>query len=126
MDDKWLRWRTRRKTPANAVEVSAQALYDALVKDTLSPAFRALGFKGSGGRYSMPGSDCWALLGLQKSAYSDAAEVQFTINLLVVNKSGTPDGHHSLRGTCLAGAHRQTHARRGGQVVARAFASGHG
>jgi hypothetical protein len=35
----------------------------------------------------MPCSDCWALLGLQKSAYSDAAEVQFTINLLVVNKS---------------------------------------
>jgi hypothetical protein len=87
MDDKWFRWRTRRKTPASAVEVTAQALYDALVKDTLSPALRALGFKGSGGRYSMPCSDCWALLGLQKSAYSDAADVQFTINLLVANKS---------------------------------------
>ena len=87
MDDKWLRWRARRKTRASAVEVPAQAMYDALVKDTLSPALRALGFKGSAGRYSMPCSDCWALLGFQKSAYSDAVEVQFTINLLVVNKS---------------------------------------
>ncbi len=72
---------------ADAVDVTAQATYAALVKDSLGPALRGLGFKGSGGRYSMPCSGCWALLSLQKSAYSEPAEVQFTVNLLVVNKS---------------------------------------
>ena len=35
----------------------------------------------------MDSPDCWALLSLQKSAYSDAAEVQFTVNLLIANKA---------------------------------------
>lgn len=87
MDGKWLQWRTRKRVPATAVEVTAQVMYQRLVKDSLSPALRDLGFKGSGGRYSLPSSRCWAQLGLQKSAYSDAKEVQFTANLQVVNSA---------------------------------------
>ncbi|GAB3892606.1 DUF4304 domain-containing protein [Kibdelosporangium lantanae] len=67
--------------------MTAQTIYARLVKDTLSPALREVGFKGSGGRYSLPWAECWAQLAFQKSAYSDAAEVRSTLNLQVVNKS---------------------------------------
>jgi hypothetical protein len=67
MNEKWLRWRTRKRAPASAVDVTAQAMYQHLVNDSLSPALRELGFKGSGGRYSLPCADCWAQLGFQKS-----------------------------------------------------------
>jgi len=87
VDPDWLEWRTREKTPASAVSVPVQAVYNDLVKERLSPAFRRLGFTGSGGRYSLKSDSCWALLGLQKSAYSDAREVQFTANLLVVARA---------------------------------------
>ncbi|MEQ4210174.1 DUF4304 domain-containing protein [Actinopolymorpha sp. B9G3] len=86
MDDKWWQWRARRRTPASAVDVPAQAIYDAMVKEVLSPSFREMGLKGSGGRYSWASQTCWALMSLQKSAYSDAVEIQFTVNLLVANK----------------------------------------
>jgi hypothetical protein len=64
-----------------------QTVYNDLVKGKLSPGFRRFGFIGSGGRYSLKSDCCWALLGLQKSAYSDAREVQFTANLLVVSRA---------------------------------------
>ena len=83
----WLRWRTRPKVSSSEVEVTAQAVYDELVKTAISPGFRKLGLSGSGGRYSMRSDNCWVLVSLQKSAYSDAREVQFTLNLLVANRS---------------------------------------
>lgn len=86
MTDKWLQWRTRRRVKGEAVAVPAQELYQSLVKERISPGLRALGFKGSSGRYELAGYPPFALLGLQKSAYSDAAEVQFTANLLVVGE----------------------------------------
>jgi hypothetical protein len=52
MDDEWLQWRLRTRTPASAVDVPVQVVYDAMVKEVLSPGFRELGLKGSGGRYS--------------------------------------------------------------------------
>jgi uncharacterized protein DUF4304 len=86
MDDEWLQWRLRTRTPASAVDVPVQVVYDAMVKEVLSPGFRELGLKGSGGRYSWASPTCWALLSLQKSAYSDAVEIQFTVNLLVASR----------------------------------------
>lgn len=83
----WMRWRTRRRASAAAVPGAAQGLYRDLVRGALSPAFRTLGFSGSGGRYSLPADGCWALLGLQKSVYSDRQEVRFTANLLVANRA---------------------------------------
>jgi hypothetical protein len=83
VDEKWLAWRTRRRVAAAAVSAAAQDLYDQLVKQSLSPALRSLGFTGSGGRYSLRNEDCWVLVGFQKSAYSDGDEVRFTVNLLV-------------------------------------------
>lgn len=82
----WLSWRTRPRHQADP-EAPAQDIYKAMIKDTISPALRDLGFKGSGGRYSIDSDESWSLLGFQKSAYSDAAQIQFTINLAVVHRS---------------------------------------
>jgi hypothetical protein len=86
MDERWLRWRTRRRVPASETVVTAQVTYQGLVRERLSPGFRGLGFTGSSGKYALGCDTCWVLLALQKSAYSDAAEIQFTVNLLVANK----------------------------------------
>ena len=68
-------------------EATTQENYAALVKDRLSPAFRELGLRGSGGRYELPlRVPGWALPDLQRSAYSDKAEIRFTVNLLVVSQ----------------------------------------
>jgi hypothetical protein len=67
--------------------VPLQEVYGDLVKTVISPKMRGLGLTGSGGRYSLPSGQCWALASLQKSAYSDGAEIRFTLNLLVANKA---------------------------------------
>jgi hypothetical protein len=87
VNEGWLRWRTRRKVRASEVAVTAQQTYDVLLRDLLSPGLRLLGLTGSAGRFQLRCEACWVLLGLQKSAYSDAAEVQFTVNLMVANKN---------------------------------------
>jgi hypothetical protein len=84
---KWMSWRLRPKVSAAEVARPVQESYKAMVKNLLSPELRAMGFKGSGGRYSLPSEECWALLGFQKSTYSDAVKLQFTVNLAVVTRS---------------------------------------
>lgn len=89
----WWDWRLRPRGAANvdtpqAGVATAQQNYEVLVKDHLSPAFRDVGLRGTGGRYSLPIEvPGWALLGLQKSSYSDKAEIRFTVNLLVVTRA---------------------------------------
>lgn len=56
-----------------------------MIKDEISPAVRHLGLRGSAGRYVLPSETHWALVGFQKSAYSDALEIQFTINLTAIS-----------------------------------------
>jgi hypothetical protein len=97
----WWSWRLRRRgdggpdAPAPG-DVTAQENYAVLVKDRLSPAFRELGLRGSCGRYELPLSvPGWALLGLQKSAYSDKAEIRFTLNLLVVSAATWSSAHEA-------------------------------
>lgn len=80
-------WRLRpRVTATDDVAVPAQDLYAALIRDRISPALRAEGLIGSGGRYSLKSNTHWALVSFEKSAYSDRREIQFTINLCVVRK----------------------------------------
>lgn len=62
-------------------------MYAALIKDRVSPAMRSLGLVGSGGRYSIKSRTHWALVGFQKSAYSDRQEIRFTVNLLAVSRA---------------------------------------
>ena len=56
------------------------------MKQRIAPLLRANGLIGSGGRFSMKSETHWALLGFQKSVYSDRSEVRFTVNLLVVHR----------------------------------------
>jgi hypothetical protein len=68
------------------VNFSAQDAYRALVKDHLTPALKARGFKGTAGRYELPAVSHWSLAELQKSQFSDTNHVSFTANLLVVRR----------------------------------------
>lgn len=98
----WSSWRFRRRgrdspDAPSAGDVTAQENYAVLVKDRFSPAFRELGLRGSGGRYELPLSvPGWALLGLQKSAHSDKAEIRFTVNLLVVSAATWSSAHEAM------------------------------
>jgi hypothetical protein len=81
---------------------TAQDAYRVLVNAHVSPALRALGFKGSAGRYQRPSETHWALFELQKSVYSDRDEIRFTANLFVAPRSlwrpsGTRVGIQSLK-----------------------------
>jgi hypothetical protein len=57
-----------------------------MMRDHVAPALRALGFKGTGQVFSLPIDTHYAMLGFQKSRSSSAAEVLFTVNVLVVSK----------------------------------------
>jgi len=89
--DEWRRhfaWihRTRGARAETVSDTRSQDIYSRLIKETVSPAMRELGLVGSGGRYSLKSESHWALIGFQKSAYSDRDEVRFTVNLLAVGR----------------------------------------
>ena len=63
---------------------SPQDVYAGLMKTTFAPALRAAGFRGSNGRFELLSDVYWAQLGFQKSSYSGADEVRFTMNLSVI------------------------------------------
>jgi Domain of unknown function (DUF4304) len=65
---------------------TAQELFASAIKDTFAPVLRSAGLRGSGQAFSLPSTSHFALLGLQKSVYSDSAELRFTINLKVISK----------------------------------------
>lgn len=86
--ESFLAWRIRPRgaRAESSPAVAAQDIYATLIKDEISPAMRECGLVGSGGRYAMKSDSHWALVGFQKSSYSDKAEVQFTVNLLAVRR----------------------------------------
>ncbi|MGC4810083.1 DUF4304 domain-containing protein [Micromonospora sp. DT228] len=61
-----------------------QAAYRAMLRDDVAPALRALGFTGSGSRYTLPDPESWALLGFQSSRYNTRGRLTFTVNLCAV------------------------------------------
>jgi hypothetical protein len=58
-----------------------------MMKAQVAPRLRALGFKGSGQSYELPSPGYWAMIGFQKSSFSDAKSVRFTVNVLVVSRT---------------------------------------
>jgi hypothetical protein len=64
--------------------ISAQEQFRSFLRDNLAPRLRALGFTGSGQNFSIPSETCWALMGIQRSRWSDRKELKFTLNLYVV------------------------------------------
>ncbi len=66
--------------------MTAQDDYRAMIRDHVAPALREMGFKGSGQNYALPSETHWVSLWFQKSVYSDAIQISFTVHLLVVGK----------------------------------------
>lgn len=54
-----------------------------MVSSGIRPRLRALGFRGSGTTFVLPSKSHHALLGLQKSAFSDRDALKFTVNITV-------------------------------------------
>jgi hypothetical protein len=65
---------------------TGQQMYVDLMKGSFAPALRAVGFKGSGGRFELPSERYWTQLGFQRSAFSDSAALKFTVNLSVIGR----------------------------------------
>lgn len=66
---------------------SPQDIYADLMKTMFAPALRAAGLRGSNGRFELPSDIYWAQLGFQKSSYSGADELRFTVNLSVISRT---------------------------------------
>jgi uncharacterized protein DUF4304 len=66
--------------------MTAQEAFTMMVKEQIAPALRALGFKGSGQRFTLPDDEHWAQIGLQKFSWSDRDEVEFTANVTVARR----------------------------------------
>jgi len=64
-----------------------QDIFKELLKNSVAPRLRECGLKGSGQNYSIKSDSHWALIGLQKSMFSDSTGLKFTINLYVVSKA---------------------------------------
>ncbi len=57
-----------------------------MLRDDIAPALRALAFKGSGSRYSLPDPESWALLGFQSSRFNTSESLTLTVNLCAVSR----------------------------------------
>ena len=65
---------------------AAQDRFKVLLRDHIALCLRDLGFKGSGQNFSLPSETHWALLWFQRSQWSSAETVSFTVNLTVVSR----------------------------------------
>ena len=63
---------------------TAQETFATMLRERIAPALRELGFRGSAQNYALPTTTHWALLGFQRSKWSDSRRVSFTINVTVV------------------------------------------
>jgi hypothetical protein len=65
---------------------TAQDTLIAMLRESVAPALRDLGFKGSGQNCHLPSDDVWALVGFQKSQWSEATKLTFTANITVASR----------------------------------------
>jgi hypothetical protein len=82
-------WKHRQRDRGLASDgsPSPQDVYADLMKTAFAPALRAVGLRGSNGRFELPSDIYWAQLGFQKSSFSGADEVRFTVNLSVITRA---------------------------------------
>jgi hypothetical protein len=67
-----------------APAATAQQVFATMMKDTVAPALRQLGFTGSGQVFSLPSPNHFARIGFQKSTYSTSDQVRVTANISVI------------------------------------------
>jgi hypothetical protein len=68
--------------------MTAQDAYAALLRDHIGPALRSIGFRGSGGAYTLPHPEFWVRIGVPSSAWNTRDKVSFTLNVTVIPKDG--------------------------------------
>jgi hypothetical protein len=84
----------------------AQDAFDALAGENVWPFLRERGFKRTKATFHRPVEDNWEVVNLQKSFFSDARKVQFTINLAVAvaalrdSLRSWPDGRRPAASSC--------------------------
>ncbi|MFI0967277.1 DUF4304 domain-containing protein [Streptomyces sp. NPDC021080] len=61
------------------------------IRTGVAPGLRKLGFVGSGQVFELSDPDTWLLLGIQKSRWSSAAQLRFTVNIAAVSKEKWQD-----------------------------------
>lgn len=64
----------------------AQTLFTSLLRDSIAPALRREGFKGSGSIFREHRDGVWSVVDFQRSRSSTAEEVRLTINLAVASE----------------------------------------
>lgn len=67
--------------------VTAQEVFDEMLRLGIRPSLREIGFQGSGSTFVWPSKNDIAQLGVQKSAFSDRNSLKFTINVTVANRA---------------------------------------
>lgn len=72
---------------------TAQTTYADMLRGEIGPRLRALGFKGSAGKYILPDPDRWLMIGFQKDYYSRFEEVSFTVNVTAADKQAWVEAH---------------------------------
>ncbi|WP_273652068.1 DUF4304 domain-containing protein [Cellulomonas fimi] len=78
-------WR-RGRSALDRTDDPAKDVYQRILRDEIGPALRAVGARGSSGRFAMPSATHWAQLTFQKSSWNEADALAFTINLLVIRR----------------------------------------
>ncbi|NJD29743.1 MAG: DUF4304 domain-containing protein [Chloroflexi bacterium] len=66
---------------------TAQGTFRDMLRLEIAPGMRALGFKGSGGRYVLPDDQRWQVVAFQRNRYSRADYLTFTVNLTVADRA---------------------------------------
>ena len=66
-----------------------QRAYAEMLKTHIAPGLRSLGFKGSGGKFTLTNGTNGAGIGFQKSVNSTRDLVLFTLNLSVIHTEGS-------------------------------------
>lgn len=76
---------------ADADHSTAQSIYAQMLRTSIAPRLRSLGFKGSGARYILPDADRWLMVAFQKGKNSRSDWLNFTVNLTAADKAGWAD-----------------------------------
>jgi hypothetical protein len=101
---------------------TAQVVFERMLREEVAPALRELGLRGSGQRFRLPSESHWALLAFQKSQWSDADEIRFTVNVMTVSETF---GRHSPRRTPNSvGSPRLTRRLRRSSLASRRLGTG--
>ena len=69
----------------SALVENAQAMFQSVLRDQVAPVLRAHGWKGSGREYKRASDLYRAFINFQKSVHNTKDEVEFTVNLGVLN-----------------------------------------